>query len=258
MFKFKKFSVSQENCAMKICTDACIFGGYIDISESESILDIGTGTGLLSLMLAQRTNSDLVNFEEKATITAIEIEENAFLTAKENFETSNYKDRLTIFHHSIQDFSEIYSSKFQSFDHIISNPPFFLHQSKTKDNSKNLALHSEALSFDDLLNSIDKLLSENGKCDILLPAFEMTVFVKKAENYNLIPKKKLNVYTRKEQGIFRVIMRFEKRNKNKNDEEKMRENSFIIYKSKNEKNSESNRGYTEQFIELLKDFYIIF
>jgi len=190
MFQFKKFSIDQENCAMKICTDACVFGGYIDISESKSILDIGTGTGLLSLMLAQRSDT------KNPKITAVEIEKEAFLAAKGNFERSSYKGRLEIFNLSIQDFSKSFSQEFSDkdnlrFDHIISNPPFFLHQSKTKNTSKNLALHSEALSFDDLLKSIDKLLSQNGKCDILLPAFEMDIFIKKAENYKLFPQKKL-------------------------------------------------------------------
>jgi len=266
MFQFKKFSINQENCAMKICTDACIFGGYVDSLESKSILDIGTGTGLLSLMLAQRTDkiveNNLINFTQKPKITAIEIEKNAFLTAKQNFENSIYTDRLSVFHSSIQDFSESYISNypstFQPFDHIISNPPFFLHQSKTKDNSKNLALHSEALSFDELLNSIDKLLSESGKCDILLPAFETDIFIKKAKDYNLIAQKKLIIYTRKEQGIFRVITRFKKTNFDKKESKKIHEDNFIIYKSKNEKDIELNRGYTNQFVDLLKDFYIIF
>lgn len=254
MFEFKNFSIDQENCAMKICTDACIFGGYVDISESKSILDIGTGTGLLSLMLAQRTDNNSVSDKEKAKITAIEIEQNAFLTAKQNFERSKYEDRLKIFHDSIQDFSKKVSFK-NSFDHIISNPPFFLHQSKTKDTSKNLALHSEALSFNDLLFAIDKLLSQNGKCDILLPKFEMDIFIKKAAEYNLFSQKKLMIYTRKEQGIFRVITRFERIN---NSENKITEDNFIIYKSKNETDTELNRGYTDDFVELLRDFYIIF
>ena len=222
---------------------------------AKSILDIGTGTGLLSLMLAQRTDKDVMNNFEKTKITAIEIEENAFLIAKENFENSIYKDRLNIFHSSIQDFSENY---FSTFDHIISNPPFFLHQSKSKNNSKNLALHSEALSFDELLTSVDKLLSQNGKCDILLPAFEMEIFIKKAEKYNLFPQRKLLIYTRKEQAVFRVITRFERINFIENEVNKITETSFIIYKSKNQKNSELNRGYTEEFVELLRDFYIIF
>ncbi len=249
MFKFKKFSINQENCAMKICTDACIFGAYINVSQSKSILDIGTGTGLLSLMIAQRTDKNIILSKEKIKIMAIEIEKNAFLTAKQNFQQSNYKNRLSISHTSIQDFSR--TTHF-TFDHIVSNPPFFLHQSKTKNNSKNLALHSEALSFDDLLSSIDKLLSKNGKCDILLPDYEMNVFIKKAKNYNLFPQKKLNIYTRKEQGIFRVITQFEKKIS------EIEEDNFIIYKSKNEKNIELNRGYTDEFVELLKDFYIIF
>lgn len=252
MFKFKKFSIDQENCAMKICTDACIFGGYIDISESKSILDIGTGTGLLALMLAQRSDTNSAIFSKKPTITAVEIEKEAYLTAKENFERSNYKDRLEIFNQPIQDFSANYLSEF---DHIISNPPFFLHQSKTKNNSKNLALHSEALSFNELIDSIDRLLSENGKCDILLPAFEMDIFIKKAEKYNLFPQKKLAIYTRKEQGVFRMIVRFERNNF---DKTKIEEENFVIYKSKDEKDIDLNRGYTNDFVNLLRDFYIIF
>ena len=238
---------------MKICTDACIFGGYVDISESQSILDIGTGTGLLALMVAQRSDCNFGNDSNsngKPIITAVEIEENAFLTAKQNFENSIYKDRLKAFNSSIQDFFSV-----STFDHIISNPPFFLHQSKTKDNSKNLALHSEALSFDELLKSIDNLLSANGKCDVLLPAFEMDIFIKKAEKYKLFPEKKVNIYNRKELGIFRMIVRLRRKNKL---ESNFTEKDFIIYKSKNEKETELNRGYTNQFVELLRDFYIIF
>ena len=108
MFKFKKFSINQENCAMKICTDACIFGSYIEVLESKSILDIGTGTGLLSLMVAQRTDDNA----KPPHITAVEIEENAFLSAKKNFEESSYKERLTALHYSIQDFSAVYFSKY--------------------------------------------------------------------------------------------------------------------------------------------------
>lgn len=241
---------------MKICTDACIFGGYVAISESKSILDIGTGTGLLALMLAQRSETHSAIFSEKPKITAVEIEKEAYLAAKENFERSSYKNRLEIFNQSIQDFSENHLTKF---DHIISNPPFFLHQSKTQNNSKNLALHSEALSFDELLNSINTLLSQNGKCDILLPAFEMDIFIKKAEKYNLSPQKKLNIYTRKEQGIFRMIVQFKRPNFDKNeDKNKMEEENFVIYKSKGEKDIDLNRGYTDEFVNLLREFYIIF
>ncbi|WP_338764006.1 methyltransferase [Bernardetia sp. ABR2-2B] len=255
MFQFKKFGINQDNCAMKICTDACIFGGYIDISESKTILDIGTGTGLLSLMIAQRTDNVSSNFIQKPIITAIEIEKNAFWAAQNNFENSNYTSRLKIYHTSIQEFSKNTSS---TFDHIISNPPFFLHQSKTKNVSKNLALHSEALSFDELIDAIEKLLSQDGKCDILLPAYEMDIFIKKAKLKNLFVKKRLNVYTRKEKSIFRVITRFER---HKFEEDKENENSisnFVIYKSKNEKDIHLNRGYTDEFVNLLKDFYLIF
>ncbi|WP_291727382.1 tRNA1(Val) (adenine(37)-N6)-methyltransferase [Bernardetia sp.] len=248
IFQFKKFSINQEDCAMKICTDACIFGACIDISESESILDIGTGTGLLSLMIAQRTE----NNPNPSQITAIEIEENAFLRAKENFENSDYRKRLSIFNFAIQDFSK---NTTLEYEHIISNPPFFLHQQKTENTSKNLALHSEALSFDELLVAIQKLLSTSGKCDILLPAFEMDIFIKKAEQYGLFPQRKLNILNRKEDmdKIFRVITRF-RRTQNEVVEEK----TFVIYKSKEEKNIELNRGYTDEFVELLKDFYLIF
>ncbi|WP_338791723.1 methyltransferase [Bernardetia sp. Wsw4-3y2] len=255
MFQFKKFSINQDSCAMKICTDACIFGGYIDASESKRILDIGTGTGLLSLMLAQRTDNASSNFDKKPIITAIEIEKEAFLAAKDNFEKSIYNERLEIYHNSAQKFSKNYSS---TFDHIISNPPFFLHQSKTKNTPKNLALHSEALSFNELIEIIDKLLSKDGKCDILLPAYEMDVFIKKAKHHNLSVQKKMNIYTRKEQGIFRVITRFVRDKFEENREKEILITDFVIYKSKNEKDINLNRGYTDEFVALLREFYIIF
>ncbi|MCR6638684.1 MAG: methyltransferase [Sporocytophaga sp.] len=117
-FRFKQFQVNQEKTGMKVCTDSCIFGAYIDPGGAQTILDIGSGTGLLSLMMAQKTNAE---------INAVEIDDDASLQSEENFKNSKWSDRLYIFKSPIQEFSAAATKKY---DLIISNPPFF-HQSFT-------------------------------------------------------------------------------------------------------------------------------
>lgn len=163
-FRFKQFTVYQDRCAMKVCTDACLFGGWASerIQNSKNkiqkALDIGCGTGLLSLMLAQQLPDILID--------AVEIDEAASQQAKENIEASPWRREIEIYNASIQQFAA--AAKHQ-YDIIISNPPFYENDLKSSDAKKNLALHSAELRLEELIKISDDLLKDDGKLFILIP-----------------------------------------------------------------------------------------
>ena len=153
---------------MKVCTDACTLGAWADLENASRILDIGTGTGLLALMAAQRNPS--------ADIDAVELDADAFSQAADNVRKSAFSSRIRVVHSSIQGFESDLT-----YDCIITNPPFFQSDLRSPDTAKNLAHHAASLSFDQLLFAIDRLLTDSGSCHILLPADEAVVFSQKAE-----------------------------------------------------------------------------
>jgi tRNA1Val (adenine37-N6)-methyltransferase len=157
MFRFKHFIIKQERAAMKVCTDSCLFGSLIDSENIKNALDIGCGTGLLSLMVAQKNL--------KIQITALEIDQNAVFDAAENIHESPFLNQITLHHQTVQDFAKKSNEKF---DLIFCNPPFFQNNLKSDKIEKNIAHHAETLTFDDLAESIDVLLEEKGSAWILL------------------------------------------------------------------------------------------
>ena len=229
-FKFKQFNVHQQHTAMKVTTDACILGAYTDVSQVETILDIGTGTGLLSLMLSQRC---------EAKIDSIEIDESAYSQAITNVNESIFSNKITVHHVSIQQFS---TDNF--YDLIISNPPFFKNHLKSETISRNNSLHTDTLSFEDLLNSVLRLLTHNGTFVVLLPAYESSIFEQLCISKELYPQKKLMIRHRKGGKILRIITTFERIKKEINNEE-------LIIKNPDE-------SYTPDFQALLKDYYLAF
>ncbi|WP_422137520.1 tRNA1(Val) (adenine(37)-N6)-methyltransferase [Endozoicomonas sp. ALC020] len=162
-FQFKQFRVEQGQTAMKITTDACILGARAEVENSQSILDIGAGTGLLSLMAAQRST---------ACIDAVELDDQAAIQSRENFSASPWKSRLKLHHCSIQSFVPE-----KRYDCILSNPPFFENASKAPCDRRSLARHTDSLSFLELAENIDRLMSEDGKAWILLPTESSPVFL---------------------------------------------------------------------------------
>lgn len=232
-FQFKQFKVWQNNTAMKVCTDACIFGAFIETYKAQNILDIGTGTGLLALMLAQKTDSQ---------IFAVEIEQNAFIQAKENFEQSLWKKQLQVFHTSIQDFVEETQEKF---DLIVSNPPFFKKHLQTQNIRKNLALHNESLPFEELIKAVSILLNNWGKFYLLLPDYETQVFVELASKENLFLQKQILIFHSIEKKILRVMSVF-----SKTPVKNLSSENFYI--------KNLDQTYTQEFIKLLSEYYIIF
>jgi tRNA1Val (adenine37-N6)-methyltransferase len=233
-FRFKQFTVKQGRCAMKVCTDACLFGSLIPtLSKGKGVkaaLDIGAGTGLLSLMYAQR-NAD-------AIIDAIEIDDAAAQQAKENFESSPWKERLNVCHTSIQQFVNTTNKKY---DLIISNPPFYENDLKSDDKQKNLALHSVELKLEELINIADTLLNSNGIFFVLMPYHRTDYFLQ-----SVIPKffikEKIFVKQTPKHNYFRSMLWLTK-------EPATITQSEIIIMSEDGK-------YTREFIALLKDYYL--
>jgi tRNA1Val (adenine37-N6)-methyltransferase len=221
---------------MKVCTDACLFGAWAaadaQIQSAKNILDIGSGTGLLSLMLAQQT---------AAHITAIEIEEGAFKQTKTNFELSPWKNRLDVIHSSIQDYAS--KNKESLFDCIITNPPFYESDLNSPDNAKNLASHSTALSWDDLAKSVASLLQENGAWYVLVPTLRAYTMQKIASNYGLELAEECLMYNDAKHLPIRAMLKFVKQK-----ETVIQRNKIVI--------KNADQSYTVEFTNYLKDYYL--
>lgn len=231
-FTFKQFTVQQEHCAMKVCTDACLFGAYvadlIKTKSSQHILDIGSGTGLLSLMLAQRV---------AARIDAVEIDAAAAQQATDNFKQSPWMERLTLYQVDINHFTTP-----EQYNCIVSNPPFFENDLKSNADNKNNAKHDTALRFDQLVTSVKKLLHPAGMFAVLLPFHRVNYFLEEARQQGLILQKKVLVKQTEKHDYFRVILIFGFTPAAVVEEE-------IVIKSADNK-------YTDRFSTLLKDYYL--
>lgn len=174
-FSFKSFTVRQENAAMPVTTDACIFGAYAEFSQETSrILDIGTGTGLLSLMLAQRYAT--------AEITGIDIQEDSVLLAESNFKASPWAHRLGVIHADLQDFTSD-----QAFDGIICNPPFFENQLASEETGKRISRHTVSLTYDALFRHSQRLLAPEGTAWYLLPTVHEQRIIELLQEHGLSP-----------------------------------------------------------------------
>ncbi|MGW8123048.1 tRNA1(Val) (adenine(37)-N6)-methyltransferase [Roseivirga echinicomitans] len=231
-FQFKQFRIEQGNCGMKVTTEGCILGALPTSSDSKPlrILDIGTGTGLLALMKAQQT---------AAQIDAIEIDEAAFTQAKANFENSPWSNRLTAIHTDLLAFEPNLC-----YDQIICNPPFFQDNQLGSDSQKNKAIHNANLSFDDLASSIAQLLKPTtGIASVLYPDYEMGVFSQKMEERGFYIIEDIQIHNQVCKPIFRRVKSFSRAKPSSQKSE-----TFII--------KANNGGYTEQFVRLLKDFYL--
>jgi tRNA1Val (adenine37-N6)-methyltransferase len=156
-FRFKQFTVDQQNCAMKVTTLACIQGAWLPAIKPKRVLDVGAGTGLLTLMAAQRY---------QAQIDAVEIDGKAFTTMKSNFEASPWSDRIQAYHQCIRQFA---AQCTLTYDLIVTNPPFYERQRRSENPLVNLARHDLGLNLEELLSAINKLLAPDGSCSLLLP-----------------------------------------------------------------------------------------
>ena len=202
----------QQHTSMKVCTDACLFGAWVAekeiTSKSTQILDIGTGTGLLSLMLAQVTE------QSKAKISAVEIEPLAAAEASSNFKLSPWQDRLQVLNDSIQNFTKGISTLNEqvdkSFDLIITNPPFFEGDLKSPDLNKNKAAHSTELPWAVLIENVSNLLSDTGSFFVLVPTLRAYTMQKLAESNQLYLVEEVLVYNDAKHLPFRAMLQFKK------------------------------------------------
>ncbi len=235
-FHFKQFSIQQDKCAMKIGTDGVLLGAWATVENAQTIFDIGTGTGLIALMLAQRNT--------QVTINAIEIDEAAFLQARDNFKNSPFATRLNIIHQSIQTYANTSSSRY---DLIISNPPFFIKNKGTNSNQKNrqIARQTNLLTHTELLDCVLKLLSIEGRFCVILPYLEGLNFIQQAKIKSLFCNKMIEVRGRIEKPIERLLLEFSRQ-----DLPLIREELVIQKSSK-------RHDYTPKYINLTKDFYTI-
>jgi tRNA1Val (adenine37-N6)-methyltransferase len=233
LFHFKQFSIHQDKTAMKVGTDGVLLGAWAPIHDNpKSILDIGTGTGLIALMLAQRTDAEQID--------ALEISENAFEQATENFDNSIWADRLYCYHAGLDEFIEEPDCEY---DLIVCNPPFYSEDFKTNDVDRNLARFQDAMPFEEIVEAAELLLSENGTLAVIIPFKEEEYFIKLCSQAELFPVKATRIRGSGTTNITRSLLAF-----------KRYELSVI---NANEITIENNRhDYTEEYIELTKDFYL--
>jgi len=231
-FKFKQFTVLQDQCAMKIGTDSVLLGAWVSLENNpESILDVGAGTGILSLQLAQRSFAE--------TIEAIEIDDGAFEQCVENFEASPWGDRLFCFHASAQEFAEEIEAEF---DLIISNPPFYSDDYKSENKARNQARFESSLPFRDLAIMAFQFLSEKGIFALILPKKEEDNFIAIASGVGLFPKRICRVKGTNTSEVKRSLLEFSFQ-----EEETIFEELTIEI---------ARHQYTKEYIDLVKDFYL--
>lgn len=234
-FKFKEFTINQDQCAMKVGTDGVLLGAWASVESNPfSILDIGAGTGIISLMLAQRSHAELID--------ALEIDDAAYEQCVDNFEQSPWGDRLFCYHASLEEFADEIEDKY---DLILSNPPFYSEDYKSENQQRDLARFSDAMPFNHLIESASKLLSVDGEFCVVIPFKEEEQFVELASNYNLFPKKILHVKGNPNSGFKRSLLNFSFGN----DTSKVLEKSALTIETQ-------RHQYTEDYINLTKDFYI--
>jgi tRNA1Val (adenine37-N6)-methyltransferase len=193
-FKFKQFTISQEGSTHKVGTDGVLLGAWVNIDNAKTVLDIGTGSGVIALMLAQRTNVDV-------TIDAIEIQYEDATQAKKNVEASAWKDRTTIFQVAAQDFSTG-----KQYDLIVSNPPYFINSWLPPDKKRTMVRHTESLSFPDLLDAVKKLLKPSGRFGVILPDSEGGQFIHLARTFGLFCIRKCAFRTRDHKPVERLLL----------------------------------------------------
>ena len=232
-FNFKQFTVQQDRCAMKIGTDGVLLGAWCPIDNNPfSVLDIGAGTGILSLMLAQRSNAEQID--------SIEIDEEAYEQCVENFENSPWSDRLFCFHAGLDEFVE---EPEDEYDIIISNPPFYSENYKTDDSQRDLARFQDALPFEDLIEAADLLLSENGIFAVILPYKEEERFIDLCAEVELFPVKVTRVKGSYTTPIVRSLLAFKRY-----ELSVLTADELVIEIGRHE--------YTDDYINLTKDFYL--
>jgi tRNA1Val (adenine37-N6)-methyltransferase len=233
-FQFKQFSVDHDKCAMKVGTDAVLLGSwaYVD-HRPKSILDIGAGSGILALMLAQRSSAELID--------ALEIDASAYEQCVTNFEQSPWRDRLFCYHASLEEFTEEIEDKY---DLIVSNPPFYTNPFDTQNDARNRARFEHAMPFRHLIESVSKLLSDGGQFCVIVPYSAEKTFYTLAKEQGLFCHNILHVRGEKQGKIKRCLMAFSFENRQTDRQEMYLE--------------DGRHSYSEAYKNMTKEFYLKF
>ena len=235
MFKFKQFTISQERAAMKVGTDGVLLGAWAPlINNPFNILDIGAGTGLIALMLAQRATAQQID--------AIEIDEAAYEECVDNFENSPWGDRVFCYHADLEEFTDELFEEEEEYDLIVSNPPFYSENYSSGNEQRDQARFQEALPFDMLIECSQALLSDNGIFAVIIPYKEETNFIDLCESVNLFPLKITRVRGNSNAEIKRSLLAFTRIKQEPLVDELIIETDRHIY--------------TEKYKELTQDFYL--
>ena len=213
---------------MKVGTDGVLLGAWANCFQAKNILDVGTGSGLIALMLAQRSNAE---------IEAIDVDENAYKQAQINFDNSPFAKQLKAFHADFLHYSPI-----QKYDLIVSNPPYFVNSLKSPDISRNFARHTDDLNFENLIENSKKRLSSEGRLSLILPFDTFDLIQSIAEKQNLFLTRKTVVRPLKESAPKRILLEYSQK------ETEIEIKNMYIEKTRH--------VYSDEYIELTKDFYL--
>jgi tRNA1Val (adenine37-N6)-methyltransferase len=234
-FQFKEFTIHQDKTAMKVGTDGVLLGAWCVIENyPDTVLDIGSGTGVISLMLAQRCDA--------MTIDAVELDENAYEQTVQNFEDSDWGDRLYGYNASFQEFASEIAEEEETYDLIISNPPFYTDDFETENVARNKARFASALSFEELLVGVSRIISENGVFATIIPFKEEVAFIDLAAKNNLFLQRVCRVRGNAATEVKRSLLEFSLHPKERV------ETALTIEMSRHQ--------YTQEYIDLTKYFYL--
>ncbi|MEL6923746.1 MAG: methyltransferase [Bacteroidota bacterium] len=231
-FQFKQFAVEQDQCAMKVGTDGVLLGAWANAAGADRILDVGTGTGVIAIMMAQRN--------PEAMVHGVEIEAQACEQAAGNMQRSPFAERLEAIESSIQDYAKTCRVEY---DLIVSNPPFFSGGTFSANQNRNDVRHTVKLPNGDLLQAARRLLSKDGKLAVILPYIEGLRFQELATRYHLYCTKMTEVLPTKSKPVERLLLQFEQ------EANTMKSDSLVIQAG-------GRNEFTEEYIALTKDFYL--
>lgn len=230
-FFFKKFGLFHHRSTMKIGTDAILLARWTEVTENDYVLDIGTGCGLIPLMLAQKGIK---------SADAVEIDRDSYEEAAQNFSNSAWKKRIFAINDDIKHYSEVCTKKY---DLVVSNPPFFFGDNIPEKTKKGLARHTNTLSYRDLLNSVKKLMKQDGRFSLVLPARESTTFLQEAENQGFFLEKEIKIVPIEGKEPNRINMQLIV-----NQVDKVNSETFVL--------RNPDHSFTKEYKDFLKDYYL--
>ena len=233
-FRFKQFTIYHDRCAMKVGTDGVLLGAWCDVDGAQTVMDVGTGSGLIAIMIAQRNHNCVVD--------AVEIDRPSFLQASENAAGCRWSKRINMHHISFNDFHKKHSN---SYDLIVSNPPWFQNSLTNPDPVRSRARHSHSLSMEDLIAGVKKLLAPSGRYCMIMPVTEAEIFIEKSTAGGLHCRTITSVHPNPGKPAKRYLLEFKK------EPGQIQRASLIL-------ELEKRHEYSDQFKNLTGDFYLSF